>query len=94
MGGAPVEKFAALGGHFLAILLTHGAPQDIRFSEGKAGHPIDDLHHLFLIQDDAIRFFQNVTQLWQFVGNLLPAMLAVDEIVHHAALYGAGAVGR
>ena len=34
----------------------------------KSGQAVGDLHDLFLIQDDAVGFFQNVLQLRQFVS--------------------------
>ncbi len=55
---------------------------------------IGDLHHLFLIQDDAISFFKNVLKFRQFEADSSFALLAVDEIVDHAALDGAGTVQR
>ncbi len=52
------------------------------------------MHHLFLIQDDAVRFIKNFLQLRKFEADLGLPLLAVDEIVDHAALDGAGAVKR
>ncbi len=56
--GATGQEFLALRGHFLAFLLAHGAAQNVGFTEGKSGEAIGDLHHLFLIQDDAVGFFE------------------------------------
>ena len=86
------QKFFALRRHFLAILFPHRAPQDVRFTQRKSRQAIGDLHHLFLIEDHAVGFFENFLQLGQIVGDFFLAMLAVDEIVDHAALNRAGAI--
>ncbi len=65
------QEFLALRGHFLAVLLAHGAAQDVGFAQRKAGQAVGDLHHLFLIQNDAVGFFQNFAQLGQIVGDFL-----------------------
>ena len=88
------EEALALRGHFLGLLLAHGAAQDVGFAQRIAGQAVGDLHHLFLIDDDAVGFFQDLLQLRKIVGHLLAAVLAVDEIVDHAALDRAGPVER
>ena len=52
--GTTLEKAAALLGHLFGFFLTHGAAQHVRTAEGVTGHHLGDLHHLFLIQDDAV----------------------------------------
>ena len=86
------KELGALGGHFFFFLLAHGAAENVGFAEGEAGQAIGDLHDLFLIEDDAVGFFENVLELGKFVGDFGFAVLAIDEIVDHAALNGAGAV--
>ena len=58
--GAAGEEFLALGGHFVAVLLAHGAAQDVRFAEREARQTIGDLHDLFLVEDDAVGLFEDV----------------------------------
>ena len=84
--GAAGQEFLALRGHLVAILLAHGAAQDVGFAEREAGQAIGDLHHLLLIEDDAVGLFQDLLQLGQVVGDFFLAVLAGDEIVDHAAL--------
>ena len=80
--------------HFFRFLLAHGAPQQVGFTERVSGEAIGDLHHLLLVHDHAECLLQNLLQFGQFVFHLLAAMLAIDEVVDHAALNGAGPVER
>ena len=50
------------------------------------------MHHVLLVKDDAVSFFENILQLGQLEGAFRLAVFAVDEIVDHAALDGRGAV--
>src|ERR1035437_3049986 len=59
-----------------------------------ARQDVGDLHHLFLVDDHAVSLFEQRLQLGQVVGDSLAAMLAIDEVVYHAALKGAGAIER
>ena len=62
------EELGALGGHFFLFLFAHGAAQDIGFAKRKAGEAIGDLHDLFLVEDDAVGFLENILELREFVG--------------------------
>ena len=53
------DKALALLLHLLADLLAHRAAQQIGFAERVAGHDLRDLHHLFLIDDDAEGLLQD-----------------------------------
>ena len=57
--GAVAEDFS-LRVHFSADLLAHGAAQEIGGAEGVAGHGLGDLHHLFLVDHDAVGLGQDV----------------------------------
>ena len=87
-----LDKAFTLLGHLFGFLLSHGAPQQIGFAQRVAGQPVGNLHHVLLVNDHAERFFQDLLQFRQFVLDLLAAMLAIDEVVDHAALNGAGTV--
>ena len=89
-----VDEALALLRHLLGFLLAHGAAQQVGFAERVAGQPVGDLHHLFLVDDDAQRFLQDFLQFRKFVFDLLAAVLAIDEVVDHAALNRAGTVER
>ncbi len=86
------EEFGALGSHLFLFLFAHGAAENVGFAQRKARQTVGDLHHLFLIEDDAVGFFENVLKLGKFVGDFGFAVLAIDEVVDHAALNGAGAI--
>ncbi len=91
LGGAG-EEAGALLGHLLGVLFAHGAAEDVGFAERIAGQAVGDLHHLFLVDHDAVGLFENFLEDGEIVDHLLAAMLAIDEVVDDAALDGAGAV--
>src|ERR1035437_883548 len=87
------EPFALLD-HLLELLLAHGAAQQVGVAQRIARQPIGDLHHLLLVDDDAVGLLEQFLQLRQVVLHGAAAPLALDEIVHHAALNRTGAVQR
>ena len=90
----PFQKPLALPHHLLGLLLAHRAPQQVGLAERVSGQTVGDLHHLLLVDDDAVGLFENGLQLRKIVGDRPSAVLALDEVVHHAALDRAGAVKR
>ena len=54
-----LDEDRALRLHLLADLLAHGAAQQIGLAQRVAGQDLRDLHHLFLVDDDAEGFFQD-----------------------------------
>ncbi|MNQ31510.1 hypothetical protein D3C85_448860 [compost metagenome] len=99
VSGATFNETAALLGHFFGLFLTHRPTQHVRAAEGVAGHHLGDLHHLFLVQDDAVgrrqyRLETLVLVVGVRVGNLRAAVLAVDEVVDHARLQRTGTEQR
>src|ERR1035441_6465390 len=89
--GSAHEALALLG-HFVGVLFTHGTAQQVSLAERIAGNDVGDLHHLFLVYDDAERFLENSLELRQHVFNLAPPPLALDKVVDHATLNRAGAI--
>ena len=89
--GALHEAFALLR-HLLGFFLAHGAAQQIGFTQRVSCQSVRDLHHLFLIHNYAQRFLKNFLQFRKFVFDLLAAVLAVDEVIDHAALDWTGPV--
>ena len=57
-GGAS-DKARLLVVHLLLLLLPHGAPQQVGLAERIARQDLGDLHHLFLIDDDAVGLLQH-----------------------------------
>ena len=91
VAGATVDKATALLGHLLGLFLTHGAAQHVCLAEGVTGHDLGNLHHLLLIQDDAVsrqqyRLEAVVLIVRVRVRQLGTAVLTVDKVVHHARL--------
>ena len=84
---APVDEALALLVHLGADLLAHGAAQKVGFAERIAGQLLRDLHHLFLVDDDALRLGDQMVDLRMDRGDLLLAMLAgiVGRDVLHRA---------
>ena len=91
---ALLEDIALLG-HFLGLLLAHEPAQHISAAQGVSRQFLGDLHHLLLVQDDAVGRLQDGLQtlvlvLGIRVGDFLPTVLAVDKVVHHTRLQGTG----
>ena len=78
--------------HLLHFLFAHGAAEEVGFAQRVSGDEICYLHHLFLIDDYAVGFGEDLGEDREFVADFLAAVFAVDEIVNHAAFNGAGAV--
>src|SRR6185436_13789340 len=70
------DEVLALRLHLRTDLLAHGATEQIGLAERIAGEDLRGLHHLFLIDDDAIGLFQDRLKLGMDVFGLLVAMLA------------------
>ena len=58
VGLGPGDKPVPLGRHHRLVLLAHGPAQQVGFRQGKAGHRRGDLHHLLLVEDDPVSFFE------------------------------------
>ena len=86
LDGAGDETVALLV-HLLLDLLAHGAAQQVGFAERIARQHLGDLHHLFLVDDNALRFVDEVIDPRMDRVDLLLAMLAgvVDRDVLHRA---------
>ena len=77
---APFDKPAALLGHDLRFFLAHGAAEDISLAEREAGQSLCRLLNLFLIDNDAIGFFQDGLQKRVVEDDLFVAMFALDKV--------------
>ena len=69
--GRAFDEILALRLHLRADLLAHGAAQQIGLAERIAGEDLRGLHHLFLIDDDAVGLFQDRLELGMDVFRLL-----------------------
>ena len=90
--GRASHKYLALLLHVLKFLLTHSTPQQVCAAERVAREYLRNLHNLFLIQNDAIRFFEYWLELRMKIINirLVSRMLTRNKIVDHARLQRPG----
>ena len=87
--GATFNKATALLGHFFRFFLTHGPTQHVSAAEGIPGHDLGNLHHLFLIQDDAVGRGQYGLEAFVLIVRVRvrqfgAAVLTVDKVINHA----------
>ena len=92
--GALQEQVPLLG-HLLGLLFTHGTTQQVRTTQCKATHLLGDLHHLLLVENNAVGGLQGrlkavVLVFGMGVADLGTALLAVDKVIHHSRLQRAG----
>ncbi len=88
----PFQEDGALLGHLLRFLLAHGPAQEVRAAQAVAREHLGHQHHLLLIHDDAVGGLEYGLQVGMEILRPGAAVLAVDEIVHHAGTQRAGAV--
>ncbi|MNL43173.1 hypothetical protein D3C87_1656770 [compost metagenome] len=60
VGAGALAEADALVVHLRLDLLAHGAAEHVGFAKRIAGQKLGDLHHLLLIDDDAIGFVEDV----------------------------------
>ena len=76
----------ALRLHLRGDLLAHGAAQQVGAAEAVAGHRLGDLHHLFLVDHDAVGLGQDVVddrmRRVPFLAVLAPAV--IGDVGHRA----------
>ena len=80
-----LHETVALGVHLGLDLLAHGAAQKVRFAERIARQRLRHLHHLFLVDDDAMRLGQEGLHAGMEIGRLLQPELAAAigrDVVH------------
>ena len=74
--------------HLLLLLLAHGAAQKVGLAQAVAGQDLGDLHHLLLVDDDAVGVVEHRLQQRMQHVDRLAADLAVDmkrrDVVHRA----------
>ena len=82
-----IDEALALLVHLGADLLAHGAAQEIGFAQRVARQRLGDLHHLFLVDDDAVGFLEAALQGGMRVDRLFLPVLngAIDRDVRHRA---------
>ncbi len=89
---APSTKMAPLLGHFLGLLLAHGAAQHVGAAERVAGQHLRGLHDLLLVDHDAVGFLEDRLEQRVVVLDGDAACLAIG--VERDELHRPGAVER
>ncbi len=82
---AALDEARPLGVHLRLDLLAHGAAEQIGFAQRVAGEHLRRLHHLFLIDEDAVGFLEHVLEHRMRVSERDAGILAVAEqrdVVH------------
>src|ERR1043165_9274785 len=70
---------------YTTLFRSHRAAQQVGAAERIAAQDLGDLHDLLLIDDHAVGVAQHRLEPWVRILDLLLAVLAVDEVVDHAA---------
>ena len=66
--------------HLLGFFLTHRATQQVRATERIATDDLRHLHHLLLVNHDAVGLGENAFDAWIRIVDALPAMFAFAKI--------------
>ena len=90
--GRTLAEDASMLSHLLGLLLAHRTAQHVRPAQAVAAQYLGRLHDLLLVDEDAIGFFQHLTQQRVRVLDCFLAMLARDEGGNQ--VHRAGAVKR
>ena len=86
VGDGAGDEDLALGLHLGSDLLAHGAAQEIGGAETVARHFLGDLHHLFLVDHDAVGFAQDIRDhRVRRLPGLAMLALAIGRDVGHRA---------
>ena len=88
----PRDELVAALRDDVGLLLRDRLDRRIRLGELDAPQPVEDPHHLFLIDHHAVGLFQDFLEHGMEVGRLLAAVLDVDVFVDHAAVERAGPI--
>ena len=94
-----VHEYRAVLDHLLLDLLAHGAAEKVCAAQRIARELLGDLHYLLLVDDHAVGRLQRLLKAGVLVvrlriGDLLEAVLSVDEVVDHSGVQGARAEER
>ena len=87
-----LDELRAFLCHFLGNLLAHRAPQQVRPAQAVSRHDLGNLHHLFLIDDDPLGFFQDMVD--GGVDGLQRAQAVLDLAIGRDVFHRTGAVQR
>ena len=89
-----VEELGLLLLHDLLFLFAHGAAQQVGATEAIARQRPSNLHHLLLVDDDAVGLFEDALHRRVVVDDGRALVLAVDKVVDHAAFQRSRSIQR
>ena len=75
-----LDKLVALGRHFFGLFLAHRSPEDVGLPQGEPGDLMGDCHDLFLVDDDAVGFFEDGLKFGNVIRDAALAVFALDEV--------------
>ena len=78
--GRTFSKGDTVRGHLLGLLLAHGTAQQVGAAQRVAADHLRDLHHLFLVDHDAVGLAKDRLEPLVEVFDALLAMFALDEV--------------
>jgi len=81
----PGHKFFPLFIHNVELFFSHGPPQQIRLTQAESPQLAGDVHHLFLIDNNAIGLLQYGFEGFVLILDFFDAVLAMNKIVNHIA---------
>ena len=79
---------------YFRLLLAHRPPQDVCLPQREARQRLHDLHDLFLVEDDAERFFKYRLKFRVQIFRRLASVSARDEVFDHARTQRSRSVQR
>ena len=87
-------------GHVLFIVLrdqrfflfTDRFNTSVRSGKANVADPVEDLHHLFLIDHDAVSLFQDLLHRFGLILGFLPPVFDLDVVLDHAAFKRTGTI--
>ena len=88
----PLDKYRPLLRHLLGLFLAHRPTQQVGTAQGITRQDLGNLHHLLLIQDDAVGRLEDWFKIRVRILDLGATMLAIDKVIDHARLQGPGSI--
>ena len=82
----PLDELAAALGDDVGLLLGDRLDRGVGLGQLDATQPVEDPHHLFLVDHHPVGLLEHLLEHGVNVGRLLPAVLDVDVLVDHAAV--------
>ncbi len=86
------HKLGLLVFHHLWNFFTHSPAEYVCITKGVTCKDIGDLHHLFLVDNNTVGFFQDWFNICQRVVGRGSAMFSLNKVINHPGIQGAGTI--